>query len=286
MGYYLLDHPPARSQYRSSRRARPTGCICVHTAENILDLVGADSGAESVANFISVRTDAAGSYHILGDRDSIVEMMPLSYEAFGDATGSNPWGIHISLAMRAADWPGLSTTHRDQLLATMVQMAVIAATWVSETFGIAVPARRLTKAESDRGLAGFIAHGDRDPARRTDPGPAFPWGLFLERFADVDGQSQPGGPMPDPINGNIAKWQRVLLSHGAQLGTSGPHGDGVDDVFGDLTLSQSEVVLGNLANRIAELERMLGDGTNVPADVQDRANRYDQILNALGLGRP
>jgi hypothetical protein len=60
----------------------------------------------------------------------------------------------------------------------------------------------------------------------------------------------------------------------------------VDDVFGDLTLSQSEVVLGNLANRIAELERMLGDGTNVPADVQDRANRYDQILNALGLGRP
>ena len=182
--YYLLDNPPARSQYRKTRRAKPTGAIVLHTAESILDKIDPDSGAENVARFIQRRSNP-GSYHRIGDRDSIVKLIPFSYEAWQDGTGSNAWAIGISLAMQAHTWPDLTTQHRNQLIDTMARMADEAADWLKAEHGITVPAIRLTKAETDAGKPGFIAHGDRDPARRTDPGRHFPWTQFLNRFAEL-----------------------------------------------------------------------------------------------------
>ena len=78
MSAYLLDHPPRRNQYRVGRRAKPTGTIVLHTAENTPDLAGPDLGAEGIARFISTRTDAAGSYHLLGDRDSEILVVNLN----------------------------------------------------------------------------------------------------------------------------------------------------------------------------------------------------------------
>jgi hypothetical protein len=227
----------------------------VHTAESPLDLNGPDAGAEGVASFISRRTDAAGSYHLIGDRDSIVPMVPLSYEAFGDGTGSNPWAIHLSLAMHAADWPSLSTGHRDELLDTLAQMAAIAAEWLWREHRVRLHPRRLTKAESDAGLAGFIAHGDRDPGRRSDPGPGFPWALFLDRYAARAGEPRPNGgtTMPDRTK-QISDWQGVLLSYGAELGSTGPGGDGRDGDFGPRTLAASIDVLEVMAARADSAE--------------------------------
>src|SRR5690606_6636543 len=65
--------------------------------------------------------------------------------------------------------------------------------WVERTRKIKVPAKRISKADSDRGLPGFIAHGTRDPGRRSDPGADFPWGEFLAAFVD---EIQPAKPTP------------------------------------------------------------------------------------------
>ena len=43
---WLDDHPPKRSQFRDPRRERVSGVIVVHTAENVMDSIGVDTGAE------------------------------------------------------------------------------------------------------------------------------------------------------------------------------------------------------------------------------------------------
>jgi N-acetyl-anhydromuramyl-L-alanine amidase AmpD len=209
-GYYLLDHPPARRQFRTSRRAEPTGCNVIHTAENATDITGADGGAEAVARFIAGRTDAAGSYHRVGDRDSHVPLVPFSSEAFHDGTGSNSWSVGLALAMRAADWPRLSADDRDAYLATLVRMAVESYEWHRTHYGIIIPAVHLTVAESDAGKPGFIGHGERDPGRRSDPGRGFPWGLFLTRYARATNQKGP--TVADPNVKDEIKWWQAWLN--------------------------------------------------------------------------
>lgn len=181
---YLDDHPPARTQFRQ-RYATPTGLIVVHTAESMLDTIGEDTGAEGVADFIRRRADP-GSYHRLVDSDSIVALVRFEMAAYGDGTGSNEFAIHLSFACRAADWPGMDPARREAFLVNGARAAREAATWLEREHGVTVPARRVTRTQSDQGVAGFISHGERDPGRRTDPGPGFPWDRFLTLYAQED----------------------------------------------------------------------------------------------------
>lgn len=215
MRIYLEDHPPARRQYREGRRAPIKPVIVVHTAESGTDPKGADPKAEAVAKFIRNRT-SPGSYHLIGDSDSIIQLVAFGNEAFHDATGSNRWSIGISLAMNAADWPTLTSERRDQLIWTAVDMAVTAAKWLVANGHDAPAARRLmTKTESDRADAsGFIGHGDRDPTRRTDPGVAFPWTAFLDRY-----EAAMAGP-----DDHVAALQALLNQRGHSLAVDGEYG--------------------------------------------------------------
>lgn len=192
-GIYLEDNPPRRNQFRVGRRDPIKSVIVVHTAESGTDTVGADPKAENTANFIRNRTDA-GSYHMLGDSDSIIQLVRFENEAFHDRTGSNRWAIAISLGMNAADWPNLSNARRNQLTTTAAEMAAIAATWLGDR-GLPFPEPRLlTKAESDRASAsGFISHARRDPTRRSDPGAEFPWSEFFRIYRQIlsDGGLEP-----------------------------------------------------------------------------------------------
>ena len=104
MGAYLIDNPPARSQYRNPRRSAPSGVIAMHTAENTPDFVAFDGGAEAVARFIRDR-DTPGSYHDLVDSDSSINLVPYDFEAFHDGTGTNPHSLGLSVATRADVWP-------------------------------------------------------------------------------------------------------------------------------------------------------------------------------------
>ena len=175
----------ARSQFRVGRRDPVKPIIVVHTAESGTDRSGADPKAENVANFIRGRS-TAGSYHLVGDADSIIQLIRFDNEAFHDRTGSNRWAIGISLAMNAGDWPSLSASRRAEFVATAGQMAAIAARWLRDR-GLELPEPRLlTKTESDRlDASGFISHARRDPTRRSDPGAGFPWTSFFAAYQPV-----------------------------------------------------------------------------------------------------
>lgn len=191
--YYLLDHPPARDQYLLPRRGLERGVVVVHTAENTPDYVAFDGGAEAVARFIAERT-TPGSYHELVDSDSSVPMVPDHAEAFGDGTGSNAWAWHLSIATRADVWPWAPPEWSEGAVEQAARAAARYAGRLRSRTGIVIPARRITRAESESGVPGFISHGDRDPDRRHDPGAEFPWAAFLARFAELT-TDQPGDDM-------------------------------------------------------------------------------------------
>lgn len=180
-GIYLESNPPTMQQFRP-RRASVRPVIVVHTAETGGTAGPPDGRAEGTANFIRTRSEF-GSYHLVGDTDSIIQLVRFENTAYHDGTGSNDWSVGISLAMRADDWPGLDSVTRTRLVNTAAQMAGMAAEWM-QTQGVGKPAPvRLSKIESDaNGASGFIAHGDRDPGRRTDPGASFPWTEFLAAY--------------------------------------------------------------------------------------------------------
>ncbi|MGF1600061.1 MAG: hypothetical protein ACFCVK_24660 [Acidimicrobiales bacterium] len=196
MGVYLEDHPPARSQFRSTRRATVSGAIVVHTAENATDLVLPDGGAEAVASFISRRTDVAGSYHSVVDSDSIVRVGRYEWEMFGEGTGGNRWALHLSFACRASQWATLPESWFVGALRNGAAEAASMARWVAATVGVAVPARRITAARYRALEPGFVGHGDLDPGRRSDPGADFPWDEFLGLYAAEMSTSSPSVPNP------------------------------------------------------------------------------------------
>jgi hypothetical protein len=181
--YTLLAHPnPNLRQYRDPRRETPSGVIVIHTAENMPDLAPPDDGAENVAAWISRRTDP-GSYHRLCDSDSIVALVPWWFEAWHDATGTNPHSVGISAATRADQWPSKQQAWRDRCIGRMAFAAADYAHWLQTTHGIDIPARRVTADEARARVPGFTSHGELDPGRRTDPGAAFPWDQFLATYA-------------------------------------------------------------------------------------------------------
>jgi hypothetical protein len=194
---WLDDHPPVRSQFRCPRREAVSGVIVVHTAENVMDQVGPDTGAEGVAHFIRVR-DTPGSYHELVDSDSYIGLVRWTCEAFHDATGSNPHSFGLSFACSEVDWPAMSDEKRAGFILRGAQRAAAYARFVKETRGIVIPAARITRDESSNRVPGFISHAQRDPQRRTDPGQGFPWSMFLDAYSDL----MNGAPAPTPPPGD------------------------------------------------------------------------------------
>lgn len=185
MGVYLEDNPPARSQFRTARRATATGAIVIHTAENTTDVQLPDHGAEAVAQFISTRTDTSGSYHSIVDSDSIVRVGRYEWEMFHEGTGGNRWSLGLAFACEAWQWPVLPQAWRDAALRNGAVEAVRMARWVRSTAGAVVPATKITAKQYRDGQPGFVGHGSLDPGRRTDPGAGFPWDEFLRRFKEL-----------------------------------------------------------------------------------------------------
>jgi hypothetical protein len=185
MTAYLIDHPPRVRQFRD-RGTTISGVLVIHTAESLPDFSGPDLGAEGVARFIQQRT-TYGSYHWLADSDSLIDLVPMEkYQAYGDGTGSNPHAIHISAATQAHRWADLP---RDWVEGTVENMALAAhraSDLLEKVHGVRIPARRITRAQSDNRVEGFITHAERDPARRTDPGKGFPWDLFMDRYKALE----------------------------------------------------------------------------------------------------
>lgn len=194
MGVYLEDHPPARQQFIAVRPVAVTGAIVVHTTESAADLTLPDTGAENVAAFIASRADA-GSYHSIVDSDSIVRVGRYEWEMFHEGSGGNGWSLSLAFACQAAQWPVLPERWFQASIANGAVEAANMARFVTTAVGVSVPSRRITAQEYRSGAAGFVGHGELDPARRSDPGVGFPWeeflGLFEQNIRPVSGQPDP-----------------------------------------------------------------------------------------------
>lgn len=193
--FFLLEHDKGKPfQYLATRRNKrtPTGTCVIHTAENVIDLIGEDSGAEGVAAYIARRTDY-GSYHFLCDSDSLIFMAPANYETWHD-TATNNFSYGGSMAVRAGEWHKIPPERRERIVKNCAAGFASYAEWLKATYGITIPAKRITRAEAHAGKPGFLGHGDSDPGRRSDPGVAFDWPLFLAEFERLTSDT----PEPEP----------------------------------------------------------------------------------------
>lgn len=201
MAYYLVERPNNITPQFGWQRTRVSGVIGVHTAENNTCFNGPDGGAEQVAAFIGGRSDY-GSYHVLADADSIIDLVHPSWAAWADTT-NNAHAMSVSGAVAANDWRSMSEANR---VAVTVNMAVGAARMVQEAvaYGLLAtptPARRISAAEAISGSrAGFYGHGETNPGTRYDPGAGFDWDLFLSSYQQAINGSASIGFQNDTIS--------------------------------------------------------------------------------------
>lgn len=163
-----------------SRNATPR-VVVFHTSESAFDLVGEDRGAEAVANYLA-HTERTASYHAIVDRDSTVQLLPWDYTAFG-ARGANADGIHIAVAGEHDRWDDIPSSAVDQILDQLVPVVAEALEWAG------LPAVRLSDEAARSGGRGLASHSQIDPTRRSDPGPAFPWGRLLHQLDEGEAMS-------------------------------------------------------------------------------------------------
>jgi hypothetical protein len=90
----------------------------------------------------------------------------------------NTGNLGLSIAMRAIEWASVPQGWKDSVLD---KCAHVAAGWCDKH---GIPARLLAKYNVDQGEWGITGHGIIQPIDRTDPGPLFPWGEFMERVQD------------------------------------------------------------------------------------------------------
>lgn len=251
---WLDQNPPLRSQFRRPRREKPSGVVVVHTAENTPDFVAFDGGAEAVARFIRGRSDV-GSYHDLTDSDSGIQLVDYDCEAFHDGTGSNPHSYGVSIATRADVWPLAPAVWRHGAVRQAAMSTARYARWLKKTHGIVIPARRISRAQSEARIPGFISHGERDPGRRHDPGAQFPWAMFLAAYAEEMGQKEDNTDMG--LSADDRKWVEGVFSRSLSYLATGrgnaminPNREGwgwADDA--------SAVTLNELMNQLGSDER-------------------------------
>ena len=198
--YYLLDNPNRTQQYRIPRRNRLSGMVGIHTAEGAMDTVGTDTGAENVASFIVGRSDY-GSYHVIVDSDSTVNMAPDHAETWhigADAHNWHSWGI--SAACRTVDWDPNSEWTK----ATIGRMgAAIAAFWQRNGFDVdALADRWLTREQALRHEPGLIEHGVAQPADRSDAWATRPDRATLRRMLTDAIRAANGSAIQPPTQGD------------------------------------------------------------------------------------
>lgn len=160
-----------------------------------MDSVGEDTGAENVAAYIARRQEP-GSYHILVDSDSVVELLPPTATAFHcAASGYNGVTVGVSYACRTVDLEPDSGWFRaatELLAGTIVR-------WWREAGIDPVAGSQFVPAGDTRLRPGLSTHGEAQPVDRSDAWTRHPRRAELERvFTQAVTDAIGGGPKPDP----------------------------------------------------------------------------------------
>lgn len=226
MSYVLETRKQRTPQYNAVRRhgSTPSGVCVIHTAEG--------NGAANVLAWILSRPDY-GSYHRLVDADTTLKLAPWSAETF-HCRFTNPHSVGISAAVKAADWARLYQEGRKpgpepaSVGSRIIdRMAIEAADFVRYMAGrgVEVPLRRISRSDALNKRPGFLAHGDTDPGRRTDPGKDFDWAYFFDRTRVHLGTATAPAPSKPTAKPKPAAGGRVLRTHYTRVidGQPGPY---------------------------------------------------------------
>jgi len=161
---------------------RPIALIVIHTMES----PEKPGTAGAVAQWFAGSSAPMASAHVCVDADEIVECVKPEHIAFG-APKANRNGIHIEHAGRAAQ---SSAQWADEYSVRMLALSARYAAGIAARYGI--PIRRLTPGQIAAGEKGFCGHVDvthafRTPGGHVDPGPEFPWDLYLTMVQQAGG---------------------------------------------------------------------------------------------------
>lgn len=171
----------AKSSSRNG--ARPT-LIAVHTNEgDNPPFEFPDRGAENLAGYLD-RPDVRASYHRIVDDDSAVTYLPDVRAAWALRAG-NPRSLNVCFIGRAR-WTRAEWLEHEGMLR---RGAGIVRTWCRD---YSIPAVKLTSAQvgaNHRGVCGHVnwTEGQHD-GTHWDPGPGFPWDLFMKYVKQEDGK--------------------------------------------------------------------------------------------------
>jgi hypothetical protein len=163
----------------SSRGGRRIDLIAIHTNEGSNPLTaGPDLSAENLAAYLN-RPDVEASYHKICDDDSVVHYLPDERASWALRSG-NPRSLNLCFVGWAA-WSAAEWLAHDAMLRLGAGQV---RTWCAR-YGI--PARHLTLLEVATGCSGIIGHVDwtfgKQDGDHTDPGPHFPWDVFIGMIA-------------------------------------------------------------------------------------------------------
>lgn len=176
-----LPFIPARNFY-TGRRAK-VRLLVVHDMEMLQGPTTAESCARFFQNQSTV-TQPKSSAHFCCDENSIVQSVRVGDTAWA-APNANANGVHFELAGKATesriDW--LSNSNDAMMNLASGQVALIYG--LMRYLGVPVELRRLSPQDILAGKAGLCGHIDitnaYNPGGHTDPGPNFPWDVFLDK---------------------------------------------------------------------------------------------------------
>lgn len=219
--------------YRKGRLAK-VRLVVVHDME-------APEGPLTAENVAAYFRDSGvvASAHVCVDNNSAVRCVPDSDTAYA-APGANTDGLQLEIAgyMRQTRQQWLDDYSR----AALHQAAIVTADWCTR---YDIPAVRLTRAELRAGRRGITCHADVSAVYRksdhTDPGPNFPWDVFLADVKTCMGMAQPPDVVetvqppawpgrllllrePAMVGDDIAAWQRQMRQRGWTVTVDGIYG--------------------------------------------------------------
>lgn len=200
--------------------------------------------AENVARYFST-TGTQASAHICVDNNSAVRCVPDSDTAWA-APGANADGLQLELAGYArqtrADWLDPYS------LGVLDQAAIVTADWCRR---YNIPPKRLTRDQLKAGYRGITCHVDVSAVYKrsdhTDPGPGFPWDVFLAevanrlgtaRDADTPASAVAASKVTAPLfpgrllrltspmrtGDDVRVWQRQMRARGWSIAVDGVYG--------------------------------------------------------------
>lgn len=170
--FYTRVHPSKRAIYR----------IVIHTMENDEKPLTA---AENVAMWFAGPNSPKASPNYCVDRDSVVQNVR-DMDIPWCAPGTNHDGLHIEHAGRARQ------TREEWLDAPSAEILLQSAKLVARLSRLySIPVVYVGPEELKKGMRGISGHNDATlafpgPGRtHWDPGPAFPWDLYLQMVRDI-----------------------------------------------------------------------------------------------------